>query len=102
MPFVELTLNPGVKLDALKLVGVLLPVMVYVNGTPIWARAILPLVTEGATAAAAIVIVSVFVLFPPAFVAVNVTVMLPAVVGVPLITPVVAFTINPAGRGVAL
>ena len=36
-------------------------------------------------------------LMPPLFVAVSVTVEFPAVVGVPLIAPVVVFRLNPAG-----
>jgi hypothetical protein len=38
---------------------------------------------------------------PPAFVAVRVTKKVPATVGVPLITPVAAFNVSPAGRPVA-
>jgi hypothetical protein len=47
------------------------------------------------------VIVNVAVPVPPALVAPNVTVELPAVVGVPAIAPVVALTLRPAGRPLA-
>jgi len=39
---------------------------------------------------------------PPGFVALIFTLVVPEVVGVPVITPVLVFTLNPAGRGVAL
>jgi len=48
-----------------------------------------------------IVIVNVFVPVPPAFVADIVTGNVPAIVGVPLITPVEALIVNPPGNGVA-
>ncbi len=48
-----------------------------------------------------IVIVNVFVPAPPAFVALSVTLEVPVVVGVPLITPVDVFTLKPAGKPVA-
>jgi hypothetical protein len=54
------------------------------------------------TGAAATVIVSVLVPEPPALVALRVTAEVAAAVGVPEITPLVAFTINPAGNPVAL
>ena len=46
--------------------------------------------------------VSVALPVPPALVALIVTVYVPAVVGVPEITPVVVFTVNPPGSPVAL
>ncbi len=47
------------------------------------------------------VMVSVAVPVPPAFVALIVTVNVPAAVGVPEITPVEVFTANPAGNPLA-
>ena len=49
-----------------------------------------------------IVKVNVALPVPPALVALIVTVYVPAVVGVPEITPVVVFTVNPPGSPVAL
>jgi hypothetical protein len=46
--------------------------------------------------------VSVALPVPPALVALIVTVYVPAVVGVPEISPVVVFTVKPAGSPVAL
>jgi hypothetical protein len=54
------------------------------------------------TGAAATVIVRVFVPEPPALVALRVTAEVAATVGVPEISPLVAFTIKPAGSPVAL
>jgi hypothetical protein len=54
------------------------------------------------TGAAATVIVRVFVPEPPALFALRVTVEVAAAVGVPEISPLVAFTIKPAGSPVAL
>jgi hypothetical protein len=54
------------------------------------------------TGAAAIVIVRVLVAEPPAFVALRVTAEVAAAVGVPEITPLLAFTVRPAGSPVAL
>ena len=42
-----------------------------------------------------------FVVFPAPFLAETTTVVLPAVVGTPLITPLVAFTLRPLGSPVA-
>ena len=52
--------------------------------------------------AAATVIVNVLVADPPAFVALKVTAKVAATVGVPEITPLVAFKVSPAGSPVAL
>jgi len=49
-----------------------------------------------------IVIEIVFDPLPPAFVAVTVTEVVPIDVGVPLITPVLVFNVNPAGKAVEL
>jgi hypothetical protein len=54
------------------------------------------------TGTVATVSVSVAVPVPTAFVALSVTVETPAVVGVPEITPLVVFTVRPAGSPVAL
>ena len=54
------------------------------------------------TGAAATVIVSVLVADPPALVALRVTAEVAAAVGIPEITPLVAFTVSPAGNPVAL
>ena len=54
------------------------------------------------TGLAATVIVRVLVPEPPALVALRVTAEVAAAVGVPEIRPLVAFTIRPAGRPVAL
>ena len=51
--------------------------------------------------AIAIVIVSVAFPVPPAFVALNATVDVPAAVGVPEMRPVAVFTLRPAGNPVA-
>ena len=49
----------------------------------------------------AIARLSVALPVPPAFVALMVTLVLPAAVGVPEINPLVEFTLKPAGRPVA-
>ena len=59
------------------------------------------LVTTGATTGAAMVSVSVAWPLPTALLAEMVTVDVAAVVGVPLITPVEVFKLNPAGSPVA-
>ena len=61
-----------------------------------------PLVMTGATTAADTVSVSVAEPVPPEFDALIVTLVVPALVGVPLITPVLVFTDKPAGSDVAL
>jgi hypothetical protein len=48
------------------------------------------------------VIVSAFAPEPPAFAAFMVTVEVAALIGVPEITPLAAFTVSPAGSPVAL
>jgi hypothetical protein len=54
------------------------------------------------TGAAATVIVRILVAEPAALVALRVTAEVAAAVGVPEITPLVAFTVRPAGSPVAL
>ena len=54
------------------------------------------------TGAAAMVIVSALAPEPPALAAFMVTVEVAALVGVPEITPLAAFTVSPAGNPVAL
>jgi hypothetical protein len=61
--------------------------------------AVVALVIAGG--ATAMVTVSVALPVPPAFVALSVTVEVPAAVGVPEITPVAVFTVRPAGKPVA-
>lgn len=56
----------------------------------------------GATPAGAIVIVSDAALVPVELTAVSATTEVPAVVGVPLIAPVVVLRLKPAGRPVAV
>jgi hypothetical protein len=53
-------------------------------------------------AATPIVTLKVAVAVPPAFVAPRVTLLVPAVVGVPEINPVVVFTLRPVGSPLAL
>ena len=72
------------------------------NAEPTVAEAVNGLVMEGATAAGLMVVVSVADPVPIELVALIVTVLFPAAVGVPLITPVVVFTVKPAGSPVAL
>ena len=55
-------------------------------------------VTTGAADAAVMLIVTFPVPFPDAFVALTITVPLAANEGVPLMTPVVAFKLSPAGQ----
>jgi hypothetical protein len=59
------------------------------------------LVIIGGAVTAAIVTVSVAFPVPPLFVALSVTVEVPAAVGVPVIDPVAEFTAKPAGNPVA-
>ncbi len=72
------------------------------NASPAVAEALPGLVTVGATPGATTVIVSEAVPVPVPFVATSTTEVDPAAVGVPLITPVEATTLRPAGRGLAL
>jgi hypothetical protein len=64
--------------------------------------AVLALVIVGTGLAAAIVIVKVAEPVPVPFVALIVTLLVPAAEGVPEITPVLVLTLRPAGRPVAL
>ena len=67
------------------------------------AVAVRALVIDGATPAGLLTVsVNVAEPLPVALVAVMVMVLVPATVGVPLITPVVVFTVKPAGSPVAL
>jgi len=71
-----------------------------VNAEPTWAVAVPALEMTGV--AGLTVRVRVAEPVPPAFMAEMVTELMPATVGVPLITPVVVSTLNPAGNPVAL
>ena len=96
-----LTLNPAGNPVALKLVGVLLAVIVYpLNDVPVVANAVDPLVMTGLGLFTVNVRFNVPV--PPVFVALSATVVVPVVVGVPVIAPEVVLTESPAGRLVAL
>ena len=77
------------------------PVAVTVKfpATPTVNMALLALVIAGAGTET--VKVSVAVPVPPPLLALKVTVEVPAAVGVPEITPVAVFTVNPAGNPVA-
>jgi hypothetical protein len=73
--------------------------MVKLNGVPTVPAAVSGLlVMIGATPAGATVIVSAALPVPTAFVAPSRTGVVPAVVGVPVIAPVVALIARPAGR----
>ena len=64
--------------------------------------AVVALVMIGATPAAATVIESVALPVPVALVALRVKIETPAVVGVPVIAPVAATMLKPAGKGLAV
>ena len=74
-------------------------VMEYEKAIPTVPLAVLALVIAGC--ATATVRVRVALPVPPAFVALSVTVEVPAAVGVPEINPVAVFTVSPAGKPVA-
>lgn len=100
-PVVVLTLNPAGKPVALKLVGPLLAVMVYgLIATPLTPIAVVELVMTGV--ARLMVTVTVAVPVPEALVAPTTTGKTPAVVGVPVMAPVLELILNPAGKPVAL
>jgi hypothetical protein len=73
--------------------------MEYEKAIPTVPLAVVALVIAGG--ATATVTVRVAFPVPPAFVALSVTVEVPAVVGVPEIAPVAVFTVRPAGNPVA-
>ena len=102
-PVLALTESPAGRPLALKLVGLFVAVIWYVKAEPTCPVAEVLLVMIGAGGVAAtIVIESVALPVPPAFVAEIVVFVVPADVGVPEIKPVVVLTDNPAGRPVAL
>ena len=72
------------------------------NAVPTVPEAFNGLLITGGAAAALIVKARVAVPVPAALVALIVTLVEPAVVGVPEITPVVVFTVRPVGSPVAL
>jgi hypothetical protein len=96
---VLLTDSPFGNPVAPKVVGVFVAVIWYENAVPTVPLAAVALVIAGAPAA----IVSVRVAWPVPLplVALNVTVEVPAAVGVPEINPLVPFTDSPAGNPVA-
>ena len=98
-PVVVFRLKPAGNPVAPKLVGVLVAVIVYENDTSITPLAPVALVMTGS--ADPMVRLSDAVPLPALFVAVSVTVEVPAVVGVPLMTPVAVFTLKPAGSPLA-
>jgi hypothetical protein len=98
-PLVLLTDNPPGNPVAPKLVGVFVAVIWYENAVPTVPLAVVALVITGA--ATAIVSVNVALPVPLPFVALNVTVEVPAAVGVPEINPLVLLTDNPPGNPVA-
>jgi hypothetical protein len=73
--------------------------MEYEKGLPTVPLAVVALVIAGA--ATVTVRVRVALPLPPAFVALSVTVEVPAAVEVPEITPEAVFTVRPAGNPVA-
>ena len=77
----------------------MLAVMEYEKAIPTVPLAVVALVIAGG--ATATVTVRVALPVPPAFVALSVTVEVPAAIGVPEITPVAAFTVRLAGNPVA-
>ena len=76
--------------------------IVYENECPAVAVTDLALLMTGTEIAALIVRVRVADPVPTAFLALMVTLEVPAAVGVPLMTPLLVFTVKPAGRPVAL
>ncbi len=72
------------------------------KAVPVVPVAVVALVITGLMTAALIVRASVAVPVPLAFVALRATLVVPAAVGVPEITPVVVLTVRPPGRFVAL
>ena len=83
--------------------GVPEAVIAKLNGVPTVPAAVSGLlVMIGATPAAATVIVSVALPVPVVFVAPSSTAVVPTVVGVPVMTPVAATMLKPAGSGLAV
>lgn len=101
-PEVVFTDNPGGSAPTLKLVGVLLAVRVNEKAVPTVPGALAPLVIAEVPVAGLIVMMMVAVAFNPAeSVTVTEPVEVPAVVGVPVMSPEVALMARPAGRPVA-
>ena len=99
-PVAVLIESPPGNPVALKLVGLLVAVIWKLNATPTWPVAVVELVITGV--AGLIVRVRVAVPVPPELAALKLTLELPAVVGVPEMSPVTVSTDNPAGSPVAL
>jgi hypothetical protein len=91
--------SPAVNPVAPKLVGAFVAVIWYANAAPTVPPAVVALVITGGTGT--IDRVNVAVPDPPPLVALRVTVVVPATVGVPEITPLPLFTASPAGSPVA-
>jgi hypothetical protein len=72
------------------------------NAAPTLPNAVVPLLITGTVVTELMVTVNVAELVPPTFAALMVTLLVPEVVGVPVIAPVLVFTLNPAGKPVAL
>src|SRR5437899_6888034 len=99
-PVVALSARPAGNLVALTLVGLCVALIRWVNASAIWPVAVPALVMTGV--AGVIVTASVWGPVPPALVALRVTVEAPALVGVPVMSPVVSLSARPAGNPVAL
>jgi hypothetical protein len=97
-PLPVFTDSPAGNPVALKLVGEFVAMIWYEKAVPTVPLAVVPLVITGG---AVIVSVSVAVPVPLAFVALSVTIEVPAAVGVPEINPLPVFTDSPAGNPVA-
>ena len=76
--------------------------IVYENECPVVAETVVALLITGAEPDAPIVMVRVADPVPTAFLALMVTLDVPAAVSVPLMTPLLVITVRPAGRPVAL
>ena len=100
-PVLVLTLSPGGKPEAPKLVGELVAAMVYiVISTLVAPPAVAALVITGAVEE--MVMATTKVPKPVALVAVIVVLVAPSTAGVPEITPVLVFSNSPAGNAVEL
>lgn len=99
-PLAASTLKPAGSPVAVKFVGELLALSVWLNGAPTIPRAAAALEITGGSGAVgfATVMVSVAFAVPPEFIAEIGTLKTPATVGVPEIVPLTVFKVRPAGR----